>query len=66
MFAPMSPRKLWTFAIDPDLASGLKVLKERDGISESEAARRAIRALLERKGILKKPDRKRVAARSRS
>ena len=48
----MSPRrKLFNFAIDADLAEGLKAVKERDGISEAEQARRAIRAWLESKGI---------------
>src|SRR6185295_7121143 len=36
-------RKLYTFWIDGDLAQGLKAVKERDGISESEQIRRAIR-----------------------
>jgi Arc/MetJ-type ribon-helix-helix transcriptional regulator len=42
----MPPRKLYSFAIDPDLAEGLKTVKERDGISESEQIRRAIRQWL--------------------
>lgn len=58
-------RKLWTFAIDPDLAAGLKRIKKRDGISESEAARRAIRKWLGSKGAIKKAGRKRVEARKR-
>jgi hypothetical protein len=51
--------------IDDDLAAGLKAVKERDGIGESEQARRALRAWLESKGVMKKAERKRVAARKR-
>jgi hypothetical protein len=62
----MARRKLFNFLIDPDLAEGLKEVKERDGIGESEQARRAIRAWLEEKGAIKKAERKRVAPRERS
>ena len=61
----MTPRKLYNFLIDPDLAAGLKAVKERDGISESEQIRRAIRESLIQRGVMK-ADRKRVAARKRS
>ena len=44
------PRKFYNFYIDPDLADGLKAIKARDGISESEQIRRAIRTWLEAKG----------------
>jgi hypothetical protein len=60
----MSPRKLYNFLIDPDLAEGLKAVKTRDGISESEQVRRAIRDWLSRKGVMKS-GRKRVAPRER-
>ncbi len=50
----MSRRKLFAFAIDPELAAGLKAVKERDGVSESEQARRALKAwLTERKALPK-------------
>ena len=62
----MSRRRLFNFAIDDDLATGLKAVKDRDGISESEQARRALRAWLESKGVMKKAERKRVATRKRS
>jgi hypothetical protein len=62
----MTPRKLYNFLIDPDLADGLKVLKERDGTPESETIRRAIRVWLERKGVIEKADRKRAGTRKRS
>ena len=53
-------RKMWTFAIDRDLAAGLKAIKARDGISESEAARRSIRKWLESKGVIEKAGRRRA------
>ena len=61
----MTRRRLFNFAIDDDLAAGLKAVKERDGISESEQARRALRAWLESKGVMKKAGRKRVGAHRR-
>ena len=39
-----------SFYLDPDLSAGLKAIKERDGVSESEQVRRAVRAWLEAKG----------------
>jgi hypothetical protein len=47
----MTPRrrKLYSFWIDPEQASGLKAVKERDGVPESEQIRRAIDAWLEEK-----------------
>jgi len=61
----MTPRKLYNFLIDPDLADGLKRMKERDGVPESEQVRRAIRDWLQRKGVLK-AERKRARTRQRS
>ena len=40
-------RKFYNFYIDVELAEGLKAIKVRDGISESEQIRRAIRTWLE-------------------
>jgi hypothetical protein len=62
----MSRRRLFNFAIDEDLAIGLKAIKSRDGISESEQARRALRTWLEAKGVIEKAERKRAATRRRS
>ena len=42
------------FHIAPDLAAGLKTIKERDGVPESEQIRRGIRLWLESKGITPK------------
>ena len=61
----MTRRKLFNFAIDDDLADGIKAVKERDGISEAEQARRAIRRWLEQKGVMK-GERKQSATRKRS
>ena len=43
-----------TFYIAPDLSAGLKTIKERDGVPESEQIRRGIRLWLETKGITPK------------
>ena len=43
---------MYSFYIDPDLATALKVLKERDGTPESEAVRRGLRSYLKKKGVL--------------
>jgi hypothetical protein len=51
------PLKLYSFAIDPELAAALKRLKARDGVPESESIRRAVAIYLELKGVLKKPRR---------
>jgi hypothetical protein len=61
----VTPRKLYTFAIDPDLAEGLKKAKEDTGAAESEIVRRAIRAWMEQRGYLKS-ERKRASTRKRS
>jgi hypothetical protein len=51
--APPTPAtKLYSFHITLELAAGLKVLKERDGISESEAIRRAITRFLQDREVL--------------
>ena len=38
------------FYLDADLGDGLKAVKERDGVSESEQIRRGIKLWLESKG----------------
>jgi hypothetical protein len=63
----MSPRRrLFNFAIDDELAAGLKAVKARTGVSESEQVRRAIHVWLESQGEIKKTERKRAAVRKRS
>jgi hypothetical protein len=61
-------RKLYSFWIDPTQAEGLKALKTRDGVPESESLRRAIDAWLKEKGVSveKKPERKRAVTHKRS
>jgi hypothetical protein len=59
----MTPRKLYNFLIDPELAAGLKSIKERDGISESEQIRRGIRLWLKAKGVRIEARRPRAGAR---
>jgi hypothetical protein len=48
----MPSQKLLTFVIDDDLRAALKTLKARDGVSEGETIRRALRRWLQRKGVL--------------
>ena len=38
------------FYLEPELAQGLKDIKDRDGISDSEQVRRAVRQWLDAKG----------------
>jgi len=61
----MSPKKYYSFMIDPDLADALKRVKERDGIAESEQIRRAVRAWMQKRGVMKS-ERKRASTRRRS
>ena len=49
--AKTDERPVITFRIDPDLVDGLRRLFERDGISQSESIRRALRLWLESKAI---------------
>jgi hypothetical protein len=65
VMCPMTPKRLYTFAIDPDLDAGLKALKMKTGVSESETIRRALRRWLEQQGVMK-AERKRAATRQRS
>ena len=50
----MTPRRRYSFWIDDQQADGLKAVKERDGVLESEQIRRAIDQWLEQKGVKKK------------
>ena len=60
------PRTRTSLFLDDELRDGLKALKERDGIPEAEAVRRAIREFLEARGIaVTKTERKRAATRKR-
>ena len=61
----MMPRKRYSFWIEDEQAEGLKAVKERDGVLESEQIRRAINGWLEQRGV-KKTERKRAGTRKRS
>jgi hypothetical protein len=60
----MTPRRKYSFYIDDQQYQGLKVVKERDGVLESEQIRRAITRWLEDKGVMK-AERKRMVPRKR-
>ena len=61
----MTPfRKRYSFWINDAEAAGLKVVKDEEGISESEQIRQAIRDWLRKKGV-KKTGRKRATPRKR-
>ena len=53
-FALVKPRKRYTFWIDDEQSQGLKVVKERDGVLESEQIRRAINDWLKKRGVTQK------------
>ena len=63
----VGPRRRHTFFLDEALATGLKRLKERDGIPESEAVRRAIAGFLADRHISvdTQSERKRAGTRKR-
>ena len=61
----MTPRPLYNFHIDPDLAEGLKRLKQERRISEGQIVRDALRQYLTAAGVIK-AERKRAATRKRS
>jgi hypothetical protein len=58
-------RSRYNFWIDDELREGLKVVRERDGVLESEQIRRAIRDWLQKKGVSVKAERKRADTRRR-
>ena len=58
----MTPRKKYSFYIDDEQVDGLKAVKERDGVLESEQIRRAINDWLDKKGVVKS-ERKRTNTR---
>lgn len=57
-------RRKYSFYIDDEQSDGLKLVKERDGILESEQIRRAINDWLDKKGV-RKTERKRAPTRKR-
>ena len=63
----VSPRRRANFYLDHELLAGLKTLKARIGIPESEAVRRAVAEYLERQNVetAQKAERKRAVTRKR-
>ena len=63
----MTPRKRANYYLDEEQLEGLKTLKARVGIPESEAVRRAVAEYLERQGVttVAKSERKRAVTRKR-
>lgn len=51
MFMSVTPRSRYNFFIDDEAREGLRAVKERDGIPESEQIRRAIAEWLERRSV---------------
>jgi hypothetical protein len=62
----MAPKVRYNFWLEIEKRDALRLIKDQQGIPESEQIRRAVDAWLESKGVIKKADRKRVAPRSRS
>jgi hypothetical protein len=60
----MSPKRYYSFMIEPEMAAALKRVKEREGVAESEQIRRGIKMWLESKG--EKSDRSHASTRKRS
>ena len=59
----MPTRKKYSFWIEDAQADGLKLVKERDGVLESEQIRRAINDWLHKKGVGAKVERARPVSR---
>lgn len=66
----MSPIRLASFRLDERILQGMKALHERDGVSQSEQVRRALKAWLDDRGISidtpQKAARKRASTRKRA
>ena len=55
----MTPKSRYTFYLDSELREALTAIKDRDGISESEQIRRAIKGWIDQKGVrVKAPSRR--------
>jgi len=62
----VTPRTRYNFFIEDRQREGLRLVKERDGISESEQIRRAINAWLEARGVTSKAAPRRAARRRKA
>jgi hypothetical protein len=56
----------YNFFIEQPQRDGLRLVKERDGISESEQIRRAINAWLESRGVMSKAAPRRASTRRKA
>ena len=65
--ACVTPKRLYNFMIEPEMAAAIKRLKaSRPDVSEGQLIRQAIREFLEREGVTPKAARKRAATRKRT
>jgi hypothetical protein len=62
----VTPKRRYGFWIEEDQLDGLRQVKERDGILESEQIRRAINAWLEQKGVVKEAASRRAGTRRKT
>jgi hypothetical protein len=62
----VSRRSRYNFWIDEELREGLREVRERDGVLESEQIRRAIRDWLDKKGIKLKAASRRAETRRKA
>jgi hypothetical protein len=51
----MSPKELTAFRVEADIMEGLRRVKDREGVPLSVQVDRALRAWLEKKGVILKP-----------
>jgi metal-responsive CopG/Arc/MetJ family transcriptional regulator len=61
----MTPLRPRNFRLEEELLNALDVIRERDGISNTEQVRRALKAWIESKGVKVKTERKRASTRQR-
>ena len=54
----MPNKVMISLRVEPELARLLKLVKERDGVPESEQARRGLRLYFQQKGLLKPPNKR--------
>ena len=64
----MSPKRYYTFMIEPEMIDALKVGKETTGLSEGGQIRQALKDWFKKQGVTvpKKTERRRAGTRKRS
>lgn len=65
-YCEVSPKRPYNVKLDPELIDALRLIKEREGIAESEQIRRGIRLWLKQKKVTVQAPRPRARTRSRS